>query len=143
MKRKYLNILFLLLLISCNKDNKKQYSTWYVNGQEFKSNNVQKDIGKIVSGIMGGEQANRFTLAFYFSPLPTSGTFHVIRGKHAHPDSVNFVFYYNNNFYTPYHDGSINIINNKKFRAELSPTWYKNYDNPLDTVLISGTFNEP
>ena len=143
MKRKYLTFLPLILLTACNKDNKKQYSTWYVNGQEFKSNNVKKDIGKAVSVIACRDEINRFTLTFYFSSLPTSGVFHVIRGKNAHPDSVNFVFYYNNNFYTPYHDGSINIINHKKFRAELSPTWYKNYDNPLDTVLISGTFNEP
>ena len=142
MKRKYFTFLPLILLTACNKDNKKQYSTWYVNGQEFKSNNVKKDIGNSASLINCYDEINRFTIGFII-PLPTFGTYPLLIGTYAHPDSVNINFYYNNNFYIPYHNGELKIIGNKKFKAELSPAWFKNYDDPFDTVLISGTFNEP
>ena len=121
----------------------KAYSYWKVGNDSFKSNNVEKAIGKVVAGIASRGEPNRFTIGFRFGYLPTHGNFPVAKTGIQHPDSVAVSFYYRSNFYISYGSGFLHRDSGVKFQAILDPTWYVNYDNPLDTVLISGIFREP
>lgn len=123
----------------------KAYSYWKVGNDSFKSNNVEKAIGKLIVGIscLDRNESGNFTMVFHFGALPTSGDFPLQKSSSQNPDSAILNFYYKGNFYIPYRLGFLHRDTGVKFQARLEPTWYVNYDNPLDTVLISGIFREP
>ena len=123
----------------------KAYSYWKVGNDSFKSNNVGKSIGKLgaVISCEDKNESGNFTIGFRFGGLPTYGDFPLAKTGIQHPDSVAVSFYYRNNFYKIYGSGFLHRDTGVKFQARLSPTWYVNYGNPLDTVLISGIFREP
>lgn len=121
----------------------KAYSYWKVGNDSFKSNNVEKAIGKVIAGISCRDDSNRFTIGFRFGYLPINGNFPLAKTGIQHPDSVAVSFYYRNNFYRIYGSGFLRRDTGVRFQAHLDPTWYVNNDNPLDTVLISGIFREP
>ncbi len=114
-----------------------------MGNDSFKSNNVEKAIGKVVAGIACRDDSNRFNISFRFGSLPTHGNFPVAKTGIQHPDSVGVSLYYKGEYYIPYSLGILHRDTGVKFQAILDPTWYVNYDNPLDTVLISGIFREP
>lgn len=144
MKRTLLAAVSIICLCNaCKKEDKRQYSYWYVNNDSFKSNNVKKDVGKAIAEINCTDEVNRFAIAFYLSFFPTSGNYPIAKSSSQNPDSVAVGFYYLNNFYIVHKEGILNVVSNNKFKCELQPTWFVAYDNANDTVLIKGTFSEP
>ncbi len=123
----------------------KTYSYWKVGNDSFKSNNVQKTIGKLIAAISCRDrnESGNFTMTFHFGALPTFGDFPLQKTSSQRPDSAILNFYYKGNFYIPHSLGILHRDTGVRFQAILAPTWYVNYDNPLDTVLISGIFREP
>jgi hypothetical protein len=148
-----------LFLVACHKDKKhdpepepiiRQYSYWTVNGDSFSTNHVEATIGKARMDLYSENAANLFFISFNFGfELPKNGNFTI---SHLNdPDSANFA-YVHVSFH--YHDSVFLIANNEhailsahfandKAQYILDPTWYVNYENPLDSVLIQGEFNEP
>jgi hypothetical protein len=136
--------IFLLSFANCKKKDNRNYSYWQVNQDKFSSNNVSVDIGKAIASFSCNDFVNNFTIAFHFSFLPLTGTYPINKSSNQNPDSVILNFYYNGNFYLPKKSGYLNIGSiNGKTQCTLPPTWYCNYSNSNDSVLINGTFNEP
>jgi hypothetical protein len=138
-------IICILFFANCKKKDTRNYSYWQVNQDKFSSNNVSVDIGKAISTVGINEIINSFHITFHFSTLPISGNFPLAgRYSHAHPDSVTLNFYYKENFYVPQKSGLL-IVNEKSGKSSffLNSTCFENYNDAKDTVLITGTFNEP
>jgi hypothetical protein len=147
MKNKFvmLSLLFAFSLTACSKKNKKQFSTWTVNGAYFSSNEVIATIEKAQSGLSTNDINNRFLLAFSISELPKSGAFELNTSTPGQTCVINFYAYGKFYYSSPSQIGKIQASEvNKKARYTLSPAWFVSYENPAtDSVLISGTFNEP
>jgi hypothetical protein len=57
---------------------------------------------------------------------------------------VGACFYYKGKFFIPMHIGYLVTDSiNGKIQCTLAPTWFSNYYDTKDSVLINGTFNEP
>jgi len=157
------NITFLFLVLvwsiaSCkpdpmpkpdDKNTSKQYSYWVVNEDSFSTNEVTIAIGKAESG-MGNNQSNRennFSISFNIGyKLPVSGYFNLAKEQTQDPDIVGIGFNYNKVWYIPslYSNSLLTASSvNNKARYALPPTWFVNYYNHNDSVLIHGVFNEP
>jgi hypothetical protein len=149
MKNKFVIPLLLITLFSaaCSKKDKKQYSTWNVNGENFSSNDVTGELGKAISILSSNDINNRFSFGFAIAAeLPKEGSFVISHVKNDAPDKVVLSFYYNGNFMkiAPSQNTAIVAANNKgKAQYTLPPTWYVYFENQNDSVLISGIFNEP
>ena len=145
-----ITILYCLSLTTCKKKNNNQYSTWYVNSEKFSTNKVTVALGKEVARIGNDENdyKNNFLIGFNLAYLPTAGSFPIVhRGGNLHSVStVGIGFYYHGLFYiiSDNNDGVlVASAANNKARYTLAPTWFVNYDNSDDSVLIKGVFNEP
>ncbi|RZK73299.1 MAG: hypothetical protein EOO85_17625 [Pedobacter sp.] len=131
--------------MKCGK--RKPYSTWKVNGIEYSSNNVEAVVGKAVA-ILASHEYNRFDISFSGNYLPQSGNW-PIRKLHANlqsPDSVTIYFYEGTKIFKPSFNESTRlraVEYNGKSQVTLPPTWFVDYYNDTDSVLIEGTFNEP
>lgn len=135
----------IVLFIQCNKPN--PYSTWKINGQEHSSNKVKATIGKAIA-ILASSDYNRFDISFSASYLPKSGDW-PLRKSHTNsqrPDSVTIYFYEGTKTFKASIHENTNLKageHNGKSQFILPPTWFVDYYNDTDSILIEGTFNEP
>ncbi len=138
-------LLICFFLFACKKE--KQYCTWTVNGESFSTNEGETSIGKAVSRFssLNHDNQNYFRIGFNVGYLPTDGQYKIAYNV---PGSIfaGISFYYKGIFYTssPFTENYLVASSNKdKARYSLPSTWFVNYDNHNDSVLIQGTFNEP
>ena len=149
MKNKFILpfLLITLSLAACGKKDKKQFSTWTVNGENFSSNEVEASLGKVICALSSNDFNNRFSFGFAVGvELPKQGNFLISHVKNYDPDKVVLSFYYKGNFMiiAPSQNTAVVATNNNgKAQYTLPPTWYIYFENPSDSVLISGAFNEP
>ena len=159
---KKLLILFAVLsgiLFSCHKKEKpapdkpqpedtRQYSYWTVNEDSFKTNDVDEvlGLGMCVLGNAQKNHTNNFSLYFNIGrSLPVYGSFKI----DCSTQNSTFVcmdFVYNGIGYLININGSFYLTageNNSKAQYKLAPTWFYNEQDPNDSVLIQGVFNEP
>ncbi|HTO15749.1 MAG TPA: hypothetical protein VLZ83_08255 [Edaphocola sp.] len=146
MKKTLTIISAILLFNSCKKEKSKQYSYWKIDGIEYKSNNVEIAIGHQIAS-MGSRDSDRFDLRYYRPSFPTSGEWLIVKQNLSqNPEWVSMNFYLGNKIYhiSPNEIKYLNVTsNNNKVQFNLSSTWFVEYNNPIDSVLIEGTFNEP
>lgn len=143
------------LLFSCKKESHNQFSHWYVGNDSFSSNNViirypPKFNGPSAVLLVCNDANNNFDLGFDLANLPLNGTFLI---KDNNSDSV----YYNSSTASIYirNKSAYYIVSptsntyltassvNNKASYTMPPTWFINYFNDSDSVLIHGVFNQP
>jgi hypothetical protein len=146
-------ILFSVLfffLISCKKESHNQFSYWYVGNDSFSSNNVGVVIEPYGIDLNCNNIKNSFGFTFENNyHLPVSGNFLITDSLTDDPTITNEVgpgFHYMDSFYTVsksavsyLHASSVN----GKAEFTLDSTWFINYNNPNDSVIIHGIFNQP
>jgi hypothetical protein len=134
------------------EDTVKQYSYWTVNEDSFATNDVSANTyrspGNMIAALEGGDQENSFDMTFIHMDFPQSGEFPLIDSSISYPVSgtVGIDFRYQGDYYflarpTNNHLSASSVKG--KARYTLPPTWFYSYYHPEDSVLISGTFNEP
>ena len=143
MKRKYLTFLSLILLTACNKDNKKQYSTWYVNDEMFRTNDVKLTKGKAKHIFNSKDIDNKFDIEFNLGHFPSDDKY-LINCSQKNPAwvcvTINYKHVSYDNPKTTYLQAG---MHNKKFRYTLEPAWFYNVSDANDSILVKGEFNEP
>jgi len=160
------NITFILLALvwsiaSCKPDPApkpddreppKQYSYWVVNEDSFRTNNVKKNIGLGACAIGNSQDDNNncFSIRFHVGQeLPKTGTFLIVDSTFSGSQNIGYAacdFRYKNvYYYVPYPTNSTFTATSVEGKAQYSlpPTWFVNYYNHNDSVLIHGVFNEP
>ena len=162
MKKTLLASFFFVSLIGCKKKQDKSISIWTINGTEYKSNNCTIVIGNGESIITGNDPKSRWDLIFY-TPLPHEGEWPIrsFRPDGNNPYFVYLAFYKDTRLYAVSLNNS-NLLHahdvNGKASFNLEPTWFIRMVNndpgnllpadsslsyTSDSVLISGTFNQP
>lgn len=146
MRQKLMLLFFsaLTLLLGCKK--KPPYSYWTVNGDSFSSNDVDATIGKAVAIFGSNGISNSFSISYYGGYFPVNDTLLINPGNGPDLSGIHISFYYNTKFLiiSPNTKSYLEASEQKnKAIYHLHPTWFVNYDNANDSVLISGTFNEP
>lgn len=144
-------VLSLLLLSACKKSNNNPYSTWYVNGQKFSTNDVYVDIGKMQTDFATHSFKKGFGFQFntggWVGDIPLK-----LDCSTQNPAWVCFAIYYNDTGYSAKTDIAhyINKITVKSglTRYTLDSIWLFNVYNFQDSVfndsiLVYGVFNEP
>jgi hypothetical protein len=134
-----------LMFTACKKE--KQYSTWYVNSDSFSTNEAETSIGKAIAKFssLNHDNKNYFRIGFNVGYLPTEGQYKI---EYNSTTSIfsGISFYYNGVFFisSPNTENYLYASSNSgKASYSLPATWFINYDNHEDSVLIKGTFNEP
>jgi hypothetical protein len=146
MKHSPLLLLFICLLsfANCKKKDNRNYSYWQVNQDKFSSNNVKLDIGKAITVLSCSDNGNNFNFTSLYSHFYTPGIYPLKQSSSYNPDSVGACFYYKGKFFIPMYSGYLVAASvNGKIQCTLAPTWFSNYYDTKDSVLINGTFNEP
>jgi len=146
---------FIFLFESCKKEDKRQYSKWYVNTDSFSTNDVKLDIGKVVSHIFTNSQYSGGTLPYGFSitfntgslngGIPTSGSFKLDCSQQNPQWTCMSILYKDIGYLSNENELEYLIASQENGKAYyiLEPTWFYNESNPKDSVLVKGTFNEP
>lgn len=139
-------LLFAAILVAFTQCGKrKQYSHWKVDGKEYSSNNVIVQEYRGVWTLESNDKV-RFALVFHGSALPTSGNFKITRtedlgmGKVSMGICIDTVCYGISPHQTKYVTAT---INNNKAQYQMAPAWFVKFNNPNDSILVEGTFNEP
>ncbi|HTO14741.1 MAG TPA: hypothetical protein VLZ83_03175 [Edaphocola sp.] len=143
-----------LSLLSCNKYRNNQYSTWYVNGEEFKTNKVDISKGEDAYGISSIPQNSPNSFDIGFHSIPFGGKYIGRPFNFSDPNLASMKINYQNKKYKAIDSNDVVICKrvNEKLQITLNDTWFYNYDygsnNSIiihydDSVLIKGVFNEP
>lgn len=145
------SVVLTIAFCSCHKKEKptpednRQYSYWTVNEDSFSTNQVYSTIGKAIAAITSDGFENGFDITFNFGyELPKNGSFQIDCDSYS-PDYICISIVYNG---VGYHKTSVPAYlqaseANGKAQYTLQPTWFYNAQDPSDSVLISGIFNEP
>lgn len=146
--KKIMILAITILLIACKKDEPKQYSYWTVNGQEYNSNNVEAVEGQNRPlSILASHDQIRFDLRFQLGYFPIADSWPLATAATIdQPMLATLGFYLGNKPYIASGNNTNQLgasTHNNKARYTLPPTWFVNYYDSGDSVLISGTFNEP
>lgn len=135
----------ILLFAKCGK--RKQYSHWKVNGNEYRSNNIEKTVGQGSGGYLSCmDQEARFSLYFDCTCLPVGGDYQIVKDVNSTPGLVEVKICFSSRCYiVSEHEKKMlsSSYQNEKSRYEMPPTWFVNFNNPTDSILVEGTFNEP
>lgn len=146
--KKLLIILLIGFLFSCNRDKQPSpFSYWKINGVEYNSNKIDTAVGKKVAGMTCGDLNQRYEMTYYIPYFPSFGEWLIIKQNLTqNPNWVELTFYQEGTIYhiSPYENRML-VATRKDNNAEytMTPTWFINYDNPLDSVLIEGVFLVP
>lgn len=144
-------IVVLCIFIACKKEEVKQYSYWKIDGKEYSSNNVWVNGGERGDGrrnlVSGGDES--FSIGFNtgISSLPDQGVFLLVGGiptQNATNERVGFLVRHAGKGYFPSaHERKYLQAErvNGKVRYTMPETWFVNTSS--DSILVSGTFNEP
>lgn len=144
MKRAIFFVILILTFVQCGK--RKQYSTWKINGQEYTSNNVEIESNYYGNVSLECRDKVRFALIFADNYLPSSGQLVLTKSPSVMPGYVGMgicidtVCYHISDFENKFLTAS---ENNRKSGYSLPPSWFVSFSNPLDSILVEGTFNEP
>ena len=141
-------ILLVITLFGCKKVEKKQFSYWKINGQEYSSNNVEANSGKAIAIISSHDSDYRFNLTFYnLSFYPTDRYFFLERENASQNPSIATLSFFHNNKYYGIDNDTTRLTSssiNGKASYHLPKVWYSHYENGLkDSILIEATINEP
>jgi len=142
MKKVMIALCLLATVYSCKKEDEKQFSTWYVNGQKFSTNEVRLDKGKVIyilSTNTFGIDSNGFQIVI------NNGGIHPTHWLDCYTDMC-FKLIYNGGYYIGRLPGSISTIYNANgtHSFKLNETWiYNSYTSDEDSILVSGIFSEP
>lgn len=133
--------------MSCDKNRNKQYSTWYINGESFYSRDVVFATSKGGNNLTKTGTDNGFSLGSGLTSAPQPGYLGISIDAVSHNPALFRVHFYQNgagyqlSSHNP--DSVLASYVNGKLRYEMPAAWFVNYTDPTDSVLISGTFNEP
>ena len=152
----------LLVWTACKKKKTeeapapKQYSTWIINGTDtFTTNEVDSsincnpDYSYCTADFGSNDLVNRFGFDFFLPYFPSSGAWPLGDSTASNQQNSNYVYSgirYNSQFYIETILGKDTLYassTNGKISYKLNPTWYKNYNNHDDSILVQGTFNLP
>lgn len=139
---------FVLFIAACGKKNKRQFSTWTMNAEKFSTNEVLATTGKVVSVLESNDKYNGFSITFRVGfAMPTHGAFQMLYDPSSTEQSMaSIAFFVKGIGYIPSQTPTSFLMAssyNSKARYIIEPTWFVNYNTGTDSVLISGTFNEP
>ncbi len=149
MKNKILvicSIICIAAITSCSKKEEKQYSTWMVNGEGFSTNKVTMMQGKGWSGLNTDDRENGFTMGWGDYGMRGPGVYQISIAQSNDPTLLRVSFNYKGVYYSlsPYNGGKlIGTLIGEKMQYKMPAAWFKNYYDPLDSVLISATLNQP
>jgi hypothetical protein len=137
-------IMVCVSIVSCKKE--LPYSIWIVNGEGFNTNKVAEAKGKGGSGLQSDDQENGFTMVWGLYGIPGPGVHYISLEQSNNPGLLRVSFGYKGTFYvlSPNNsDSLIATVVNNKMHYEMPAAWFKNYNNPMDSVLISATLIQP
>jgi len=150
MKNRFIGALFIFLsFTTCKKGDHihSNYSYWRVNNDSFRTNNVSATASKVVMFFSSqGDFNNHFDIRFPYPYFPTSGLFKVKCCTITGYNVALFSFIYKGQLYGPslFSNTYVTpVLENNKAKYVLLPTWFVNFYNANDSVLIQGTFSEP
>ncbi|HRP88957.1 MAG TPA: hypothetical protein PKX92_02850 [Edaphocola sp.] len=137
----------IILLASCGKKNKKQYSYWKVNGVEYSSNNVTAEEGymKPVCYISCQEK-NSFTISFSIGEFPKNGEYPLAYFYTQNPDYAGLGICFDTVCYLVTSNNTAKVRaseQNGKAQFKVDSVRMVNFKNPLDSIWVDGVFNEP
>jgi hypothetical protein len=146
-----LSIVLSLLLFYAGCRKEAPYSTWTVDGRAFQCNNVEKYDGNPKGGTPGPGLACRVDGSGFEMELRdgfvTSGTVPLIYDDNYYDGYTGINFYVDTSYYilAPHTTSQLTATSRGRGLAShhLPPTWFHYYYDPTDSVLITGTFNEP
>lgn len=132
---------------ACNKGKPRQYSYWKAGKQEYASNNVKLTKGKAISQFFILDPTERVFLEFFMTGLPNNGQYLIVKDNPLQQDDRCVLsFTIDSRWY------QVAASEQKYVQASMGehgavitmpPTWYINHNDPTDSILIEGTFNEP
>lgn len=147
-----------ITLCCCNKEKKKPFSVWNIDGVEHRSQNISSFIGNAQSFVSCNDYAQQWSIWFYSGRLPTEGDW-AIQSFPANGNDPSYAYIRFEKDSTVIY--AITEHNSNKLSASeknynsvytLPPTWFwciktKFYDSLIhpavkDSVLISGVFNQ-
>lgn len=146
----FILLCFMGLLFSCKKESHNQFSHWYIGSDSFASNNVIVRTDYTGTDLICNDIKNSFAFGFANNfHLPDNGILILtdsISSNYGITNQVTYGFHYNGNFYRVSKSANGYLIAsavNGKASYKLDSTWLINYNNPNDSVIIHGIFNEP
>ncbi len=150
MKTNFLIISMLLVcgIYSCKKkEQDAPYSHWVVNSMDsFSTNNLSKNADGLRSLYAfggGNDLANTFYMDFGpYGGFPESGNYPITFDNYP----FKIIFYYRNVSYLPSQHAFTNLTvvkKNAQVHYLLPPTWFYQWQNHDDSVLINGEFIMP
>lgn len=132
-------------IMSCKKKNSNPYSTWYINGQKFSTNNVVIDKGLGRIDFKTTFYNNGFS--FSFDRWKPDGQLIMDCNNVGGITSICFGFVYNNKQYIPKNTGGMSqkTVTQGLTTFTLDKTYFFNItdSNLNDSILASGSFNAP
>jgi len=147
MKKTILALVFLGSLSACDKNRNNQYSTWVVNGEGFSTRDVHYETSKGGTYLSSTSNIDGFSLGWKMQSPPSPGYLFISIDTVSHnPGLFRLSISRGGAHYrlSPYNADSVLVSTvNGKNRYEMQPAWYLNNLNPLDSVWVYGTFNNP
>lgn len=129
--------------LSCKKNDKKQYSYWYINTDSFSTNDVRVEAGNARHEMITNNLHNGFQITFNLGAFPIAGSFKMDCSQ-MNPDWVCVNILYNDTGYLANPDSFAKAFSpNGKGQYIVPNTWFYNSYNSSDSILVHGTFNEP
>jgi hypothetical protein len=144
-------LLACAVFCSCKKEEKGDFSHWFVATEPFESNDARAEntVSLVTLSSHGTNKPNSFRISFPRSAelqsLPSSGIFKLTRDpKNADQASVDF--WYDGTYYllSKVTTGKMAVKPvNGKAQYILDPCWFVSYNDPTDSVEIRGEFTLP
>lgn len=150
--------LIIVTLISCKGSNKKRASTWTINGTETftampgevnVTTDCNPDNSYCIASLVSNDPSNRFSCGFYLDHFPTSGKWamgSLAQTEQADPNYFYIDIRYNNKMYIPLtpNQDTVHAGSNKNHATyQFQNIWFINKQDVNDSILVSGTINEP
>jgi len=147
MKGLSLLLLLCLALFACNKEKKKPYSYWTINGEEFKTNETQIYYG---NAAIEFRSSNLFPAGFFIyfqNNRSFPGLDSILMDSSGYPNTVRFDIIHNDTGFVPYYGPPSYLYKsyvNGHTQFELKGNWlYHSYRPDEDSVWATGTFVVP
>ena len=138
-------IILITILVFSQCSKRKQYSTWSIDGVEYSSNSVEVSSYRGLCNIRSDDKV-RFSLTFWQPSLPTNEHFFITRRENLGIGKVSIGICRDTICYgiSPHETKSITaVLNKSKAQYIMLASWFVNFADPLDSILVEGTFNEP
>lgn len=137
----------MLALSACKKkDDNRQYSTWYINGARFSTNDVNESSLKESSSLGASNAGNGFLVDFHKWYFPDSGSWPIQHGGSNPADSIHVLFWYNGQTYTASPTNHVFVdadITSGKASYQLPKSSFINISDSSDVIVAEGFFTRP